>query len=359
MTAIQFSAAGILLGFFALLMVSLFGVAMVRAFAWRRRARASEALQPRIRDLLVTYLAGSNEVAELKSFAHKNRRDISEVLLSFQGTVGGSALHRLCELALDLGLVHDWIADAHSRDAVRRRTGYARLSFVCANEPCRRLIGDMMFHALDDADPEVWLWASRAVIQSGAQSDVEGVFNRAVSKNLLVRILLTEALRKYAGPLCHKAVPDILRSDDPGRVLAALDILVAWERAIPVGNLPMLIDHRDRDVRIQALRLAPMVPLNSESRSALVHALSDPDAEVCAAAVLSAGRVHLEEALPSLARLLRLSPAELARSAAEALATMPPRGWQTLEELSANANPVTAAAAEGALNGARRKAAFK
>ncbi len=39
MTAIQFSAAGILLGFFALLMVSLFGVAMVRAFAWRRRAR--------------------------------------------------------------------------------------------------------------------------------------------------------------------------------------------------------------------------------------------------------------------------------------------------------------------------------
>jgi HEAT repeat protein len=277
-------------------------------------------------------------------------------MMSFQGTVGGSALDRLCNLALDLGLVYDWVHDAHSRDTVRRRAAYARLAFVSIYEPCRRVVGDLLFQAMTDVDPEVWSAACQAVIKSGTGEQVEAVFELAVTQGLLMRLLLTEALRSHALPLCQHAVPQALRSPDPHRVLAVLDILVAWERALAIDNLPDLTRHRDRDIRIQALKLAPLVPLTSENRAAIVHGLGDPDPEVNMAATLSAGRLKLADALPDLARMLRTASAELGRAAAAALAEMPPRGWQALEELSDSDNPITAATAKGALGRARRRA---
>ena len=356
MTGIEFSVAGILLGFFGLLMLALFLVALLRGLVWRKRSGRSAALLPEIRDALADYLAGSPDVTRIKSLAHTSRRDVADVMISFEGTVGGSALDRLCDLALSLGLVHDWVNEAHSRDAVRRRTAYARLAFMSVYEPCRRVVGDLLFQALNDSDPEVWLCACKAVIQSGTGQQITKVFEHAVSKTLLIRILLTEALRRHAVPLCEHAVPDALRSRDSHRVLGALDILVAWERAIPIDNLRDLLEHSVKDIRIQALRLAPLVPLVPENRAAIVHSLTDTDPEISTAAALSAGRLQIAEALPLLARMLRLAPAELARTAAAALAEMPPRGWQALEELSANSNPVTAAAAAGALGRARRQA---
>jgi hypothetical protein len=355
MTALAFSVAGILLGFFGLLMGSLFLLAMVRALVARRRTRANAEILPQIREAMIDYIAGSEDLAVIQKLTRTNRRDVGDTIVSFQGSVGGSALDRLSELALKLGLVHDWVHETHSRDGARRRSAFARLAFVSVYEPCRRVTGDMMFQALKDSDPEVWLCASRAVIQVGSGEQIEAVFDQAVTESLLIRILLTEALRRHAGPLCEHAVPEALRSDDWHRVLAVLDILVAWERAIAIDNLSDLLDHRIKDVRIQALRLAPLVPLVPRTRAAIVRALTDDDAEVSTAAALSAGRLQIAEALPLLARMLRLAPAELARTAAAALAEMPPRGWQALEELSTNANPVTAAAAAGALGRAKRK----
>jgi len=46
----------------------------------------------------------------------------------------------------------------------------------------------------------------------------------------------------------------------------------------------------------------------------------------------------------------------VARSAASALAAMPPRGWRTLEELSANDSPAAPAIAAEALARARAEA---
>jgi hypothetical protein len=356
MTSLEFSVAGILLAFFGLLMFALFLIAMVRGLVARRRSRASAAVLPDIREALIDHLAGSDDLSRIQRMASTNRRDLGDAMVGFQGTVGGSALDRLCDLTLNLALVNDWVRDAHSRDAVRRRTAYARLAFVSVYEPCRRVTGDLLFHALHDSDPEVWLCACRAVIQSGTGEQIEAVFERAVTESLLARILLTEALRRHATPLCEHAVPEALRSKDSRRVLAVLDVLVAWERAIAIDNLRDLLEHRVKDIRIQALRLAPLVPLVPENRGAIVRALTDTDPEISTAAALSAGRLQIAEALPLLARMLRLAPAELARTAAAALAEMPPRGWQALEELSASANPVTAAAAAGALGRARRKA---
>jgi hypothetical protein len=356
MTSIAFSVAGILLGIYALLLFGLFLIALVRGFRWRRQSEASAALVPEIREALVDYLSGSNDVTRLQSYVRNSRREIAEAMLSFQGTVGGNALDRLCELALTLTLVHDWVQEAHSWDVVRRRSAYARLAFVSISEACRHVAGDLLLQGLEDHDPEVRLWAGRSVVQSGSPKEIEAVFELAISQSLLMRILLTEALRRHAIRLCKHVVPEALRSSDSKRVLAVLDILVAWERAISIDNLRELLEHREKDVRLQALRLAPLVPLVPETRIAIVNALADKDAEVSMAAVLSAGRLQIAEALPALARMLRLAPAELARTAADALAEMPPRGWQALEEFSTSSNPVTAAAAAGALVRARQKA---
>jgi HEAT repeat protein len=147
-----------------------------------------------------------------------------------------------------------------------------------------------------------------------------------------------------------------LGSRDQGRVLACLDMLVAWERAVPVPDLRFLIEGTDRRIRIQALRLAPLVPLENADLNAIIRVLLSDDAEAAAAAAMAVGRLRFAEALPELARCVRANVPALARAAAEALAHMPPKGWTTLEELGASPNPLTAGAAVEALALARRKA---
>ncbi len=356
MTTVEFSIAGILLALYGLLVLGFFLVALGRGFSWRRRSRASAALIPEIREALVDYLAGSNDLNRIQDFVRRGRDDVADVMVSFQGTVGGTALNRLCSLALKLGLVQDWVDNAHSRDRVIQRTAYERLSFVSSFEPCRRLAGDLIVRSLFHPDPDVWLWSSRAVIQFGTGEQIEGIFAQAVTRSLLIRILLTEALRQHAAGLCKHAVPASLKSSDAGEVLATLDMLVAWERAIDIPNMRDLLEHRVKEVRLQALRLVPLVPIEPPTRAAIINALSSDDPDITTAAALGAARLQMAEAVPALARMLRVSPGDLARTAAAALSEMPPRGWQALEEFSASANPVTAAAATEALNRARRKA---
>ena len=359
MIAIELRVAAYLLGCYALFLAAMLGVALMRGFAWRRRTAETAALVPKIREELVRYLSGSNDQTALREFLKTHRQDVADAILSFQATIGGSGRDRLCEMALSFGLVHDWCQDAHSKDVVARRTAYTRLAFVCGNEPCRRVAGDMLLLALKDRDREVSIAAASGAARSDEIAEVEQVLEMAVSQSLLVRIVVAESLRRHAAALCEKAVPEILASADTRRVLAALEILIAWERAIPLMNLRPLLDHPDRRIRLQALRLAPLVPASPENRAAILHALADSDPELSTVAALSAGRLKIEESLPSLARCLRTGTAEQARSAAAALADIPPRGWETLAELSASSNPVTAACASAALTRARQRLGFK
>ena len=209
---------------------------------------------------------------------------------------------------------------------------------------------------LKDADPEVRLRAAGGVAQFPFGTATQRIFDFALTQSLLVRILLAAKLRRHALSLCEAAIPAALRSSDSERVLAALEILVSWERSVPFDNLLGLLEHSDRRIRIQALRLAPLAPQDAENRGAIVKALEDPDAEVSAAAALGAGKLKIAEALPALARLVRSAPGDVARRAASALAAMPPLGWRTLEELSASSGPVAAAVAGEALARARGEA---
>jgi HEAT repeat protein len=356
MTGIELSVATLLLGGYALFFGGLLAVLARRASRARQQIAAAEALVPEIRDALVDYLAGANDETRIREFVRTNRLDVGDAVLSFQGTVSGSARDRLCDLALELALVHDWGQDTRSREPPVRRTAYARLAFMCAYEPCQRVVGDLVTRALEDADPEVRLPAARALVQSGSIEEIGQVFELAASQNLLIRILLTEDLRRHAAELCANTVPALLKSGDPKRVLAVLNMLVGWERALPLAGLDELLDDRDREIRIAALRLAPLVPLTPENQRAILRELTDSDSDVSAAAALTAARLRLQEAMPSLARCVRTGTAELARMAASAMAAMPPRGWETLEELAGGPNPAAAFIASVALDKAKRKA---
>jgi hypothetical protein len=245
--------------------------------------------------------------------------------------------------------------DRMSSDPVRRRGAYARLAFASASEPGRRMVGDLFISAGRDPDTEVRLAAARGAAQLEDEASVTRTFDFALSESLLVRILMAESLRPRALPLCGAVVPNALRSADANRVLPALQILVAWERAVPFGQLERLLTHPDKRVRIEVLKLTPFVSLDAGNHSAIARALEDPDIDVSAAAAVAAGHLRIVEAIPALARLLRVGNPDVARCAATALAGLPPLGWQTLDEFSAGKSPVAGPLARAALLRTRDK----
>jgi len=356
MIALELTVVAALLAGFAIWDCGMYALILRRSLRRRDEMRLSAELQPQIREELVACLAGSGDRPKLQELCRRSRRDVSDALMSFRGTVAGGALDRLCEVALEMGLIKDWCEEARSKDAIHRRPAFAHLAFVCAFEPCRRQAGDLLESALADDDPEVCFCAWRALAQSGTIPEIERLFRAALSQPLLIRILLTEELRRFAVPLCERAVMIELKSENKERVLACLEMLVAWERSVPVPDLRFLIEHFDRRIRIQALRLAPLVPMELADLNAVIRVLLAEDPEVATAAAVACGRLQFEDSLPGLARCLRSKHAALARAAAEALAQMPPRGWNTLEELCQSPNPLTAGAAAEALERARRLA---
>jgi hypothetical protein len=209
--------------------------------------------------------------------------------------------------------------------------------------------------ALNDSDPEVRLSAARALVQSGSIEELGQVFNLAVSQSLLIRLLLAEDLRRHASELCMHAVPSALAADNTRQTVAALQILVGWERALPLENLHRLLESSSSEIRLEALRLAPLVALTNENRSAILRSLHGGEPEENTAAALAAGRLRLQEALPSLAFCLRTGTAELARIAASAMAEMPPKGWQTLQQI-AGGDGTSALIAAAALDRGRKRA---
>jgi len=355
MILLELSVTGCLLGLYTLFLVAFFFALRSRASGRRQRGVGTKTCTPQIRDALVDYLSGSNDQTKIREFARYRRAEFVDSLLEFHGTVGGSARDRLCDLALDLALVHDWCQEAASRDRSVRRQAYTRLSFVCAYEPCRRVAGELLQAALQDVDPEVRLPAARALVQSGTIEELGQVFRLAMSQSLLIRILLSEDLRRHATELCEHAIPEVLMGDNPRQTIAALQILIAWERALPLDGLHRLLESDNREIRLEALRLAKLVPLTPENRSALLRFLREGDEEENTLAALTAGRLRLQEALPALARCLRTGTSELAGIAASALAEMPPKGWQTLQQIATGEDSAAIIAA-AALDRGRRKA---
>ena len=267
-----------------------------RARTRQAKAAASEAVRPALHEALVQFLAGSPDDTRIRKYLKTHPRDVTELLLHFQSTVSGGARDRLCHLALDLGLVHEWCQELASKNVMQRRQGAANLAYICSYEPCRRVAGDLLTRALDDADEEVRLSAARGLVKTGLQVDVEDVFLLALGPNPFTRVVLTEELRRHAVQLCNEGIPEILNSGKLEYVQAALEILNAWERAIPIEHLHRFLNHVNRGVRVLALRLAPLCTPDAESLAAIARAREDADPEIRSLALLAGTRLNLSSA---------------------------------------------------------------
>jgi HEAT repeat protein len=347
------NVAILLVGGYILFLFVLLLVVMRRAGVLRTRRAAAAAIRPKLQASLVEFLAGGTDESLFRSHIRTHAGDIADVILLFQTTVGGSARDRVCELALKLGLVERWYEESRARDLVRRRTAFASLAFTCVYEPCQRVAGDLLIRAVNDSDEEVRLSACRGLALAGDAEHVEDLFALAIQADLLTRVVLTEHLRPHALALSAGPVQKALGSRDSGRVRATLEILVAWERAIPLEKLCHFLEHDDREIRLLAFRLASFVAIDSDSRQALLRALLDSDGGARRLAIVAAGRQKITEAVPALELCLESGGLEEARLAASALAAMPPQGWRVLHEQCASSNPSTQLAAEEALVRAR------
>jgi hypothetical protein len=316
------NAAALLEAVYAALLLLLFLKALRRAAGSRRKQAEAAAIRPEIREALLSYLTGSTDLARLRQFAKSYRPLLIDSLLEFSRTVSGGARERLWDLGLELGIIHDWSSDTRCREPGVRRAAFQRLALACAYEPCRRVAGELQLLGLADADPQVRLAAARGLARSEDPADARRAFELAVSSNLLGRVLLTEALRPHAVALCESVVPDILRSGDK-RVLAALEIVNAWGRAVPLFEIHHWVEQGSKAIRLQALRALPLVPASAENRRAVVYAVSDPDSEIAWEAISAATALQVWEARQALARYVRWGSPVLAKAASDALASFP------------------------------------
>ena len=152
--------------------------------------------------------------------------------------------------------------------------------------------------------------------------------------------------------LAARALPQVLRSGDKSLVLAALDIIWGWGRAVPVAEVSGLIDSGDAIVRAVALRAAPYASTD-DINGKIVSRISDEAPLVRRAAAVAAGKRRIEEAIPQLLARLQDSDERVAVAAARALATMGEPGLALLEKEVVMGAPDAASVALEALEKAR------
>jgi HEAT repeat protein len=248
-----------------------------------------------------------------------------------------------------LELLDEWRRANRSRDIKKRRAAFAGIAFASAYLPCRRAVGDVLTNALENPDREVRLLAAQALARYGDEIEVDMVFHMATRENLLTRVLIAGPIRSHAMDLVKKAIPKALQADDPAEILATLEIIVAWERALPLTGLDRLILYSNKPVRAAALRAVPLVIGTPEAQAAILQSLADPDPDIAIAAASAAGRMRLPGAPPLLAKCCKSGNAALARTAASALLSFPQEGPPALMELEKSEDPGASAAASEAL----------
>jgi HEAT repeat protein len=298
---------------------------------------------PLLREKLTLHLAGADQWTFLRRAHKRHLRELEDCLVEILASVNGTGTERLTDVAQQFGLVQRWQNQCRSRNRKRRRQGISRLCLV------GRTAQRALLQALLDSDSQVKVEAARALACSGDRAMLVEVFNMALEQNLLMRAILTEALRPRARELYHSAVAQALVSKDPKRTVAALQMLRAWGKSAVIPELPNMLSHPTPAVRAAALQLIPQAGLTPECERQIWNALEDTDPEVRAAAAEVCGKLRLYSALFLLKRSLRDTAAAAALASARALAELGARGCSLLESEVVSGEPLRAAAALEAL----------
>ena len=271
----------------AVVIAAMMGALYVRRLVTLARSRRSLRMHAEISEALALQLVGIDQVTQLRKLVAQSRRDVEQAFEASLNTVRGGSRDRLIAAAREL--------DLPAQDEAAR---------------------------------------------------VDTLFWQAMQASLLDRAVLTEALEDHAGTLAEGPLAKVLASDDKTAIAAALDMIRAWKRALPIANLDALVRHEDPSIRARALRAVPYVA--TRDGGVILAGLRDPHPDVRAAAAESAGRLRIESAGSLLERLLSDPVPQVAIAAAFAL-SMLPDGVPRLQRYVASPNRAAASVAFEAL----------
>src|SRR5579863_2386465 len=270
----------------------LLGISFVMKLARHRRVQRAERFHPRIRELLTQHLTGSDHGTVLRRIRRRHALELEECLAEILGSINSEEAGRLIGVAEEFGFVRKWKRQSRSQNAKRRRKAVSRLGLLGGQTARAELL-----QALDDQDDLVKVEAARALMHSGERDVLAEVFYMALDQNLLVRVILTEALRPFAQDLCQSALPRALYSVYPRQVVSALEMLRAWGKSAAIPELHSLLLRPDPRVRAAALRLIPQAGITPVLEEQVWLALSDNYPEVRAAAAKVCARTKLSSAM--------------------------------------------------------------
>lgn len=300
----------------------------------KKKQQTPAEVQTEIMGGVGTYLCGNTDLSRLRLLAAEYPDEMQEALIRYEGLVAGQR-DDVANLAIALGFVQGWWYDAQSRDVEERRAAFVSLGAFARQEPVRRMISEVAVKGFRDEDAEVRLQAARVLVATGEQLAVERVFEGALSLAPDARIALSGELAPFAAMLCQGAIPRSLASDNP---LPALQILNAWQNALPLAGLGSLTQHEDRAIRLEAVRLLRYLPSNPGNEKAISAALIDEDEEVrdAAAGAIRLGVPKLDCAANAAASTLRQVQAEIKDLVHRVANAAAPLGVVSSAEVAAN-----------------------
>jgi HEAT repeat protein len=333
------------------LILTLFDASFVTKVMRRAREARSNSLRPDMIETLSAHIAGADHFDEIRRMYRRHPRVLERCLIDLLFQLKGNARSRLTTVAIDLKLTHRWLKHSSSRDWIRRREAIRRLGMIARTgpDPVLKDADRALIRALSDPQPSIRLEAARSLIESGDTGKIGEVFQLAVNGSLLVRAVLTEALRPYAAMLCRETAPAVLQSNDAQRTQAALQILGAWEQSLAIPQIGALVGHADPGVRAAAVQLLAQMEDRPQAEYQVIKMLQDPDGGVRKAAAVAASRLGALGAIPALRGCLRQQSSESVLAAARALAANGADGCKALEDEVTNGAPFSRAAALEAL----------
>jgi HEAT repeat protein len=312
------------------------------------RARRAARVTPRIRETLATHAAGQDARAQLAILFRQYPEDFEACLAQFLLLVTGIEYQRLCELAVEIGLVSQWEKRYGAGSTAQRRSAIEHLAHVRHPAGLRALA-----LALSDHDESIRIRASSALLRSGVVPQVEQVFAFALTQPLLVRALLADELRPHLALLCARAIPAILSSGTRDQILRTLELIQAWRRGLELPSLWTLLRNPDPEIRAKAWQVLPLVEATDDLPENICAAILDGTESVSAAAAAAAGTMKLDSAVSALTRQLRAGSDTVALAAARALSRTGGNGLSVLEAEVLAGTRSSAAAALEALEKAR------
>ena len=138
----------------------------------------------------------------------------------------------------------------------------------------------------------------------------------------------------HAETLGRRAIPAALKTHDPVKLEATLQLAQSCKTMVAAGDLEPLLAHHQPRIRALAIGLLPSAEGFDDLEGALRQGLLDDSDDVRATAALTAGRLRCTPVAPMLSRCLSGDGARSPLAAAWALAECGPAGLRSLEVLA-------------------------